>query len=106
MNKRLVIIAIAFAVLIAAGYLLPPREAERESQPREFIVSVEAGLDAAELQSLLADLTIKARTLRSLQGNLLLLEVTSNEGDAEIVAKLERVPGIEMAEPNSEIKAQ
>jgi len=106
MRKSLVKTLIGVALLVLIGGIFAGQKTEEAAQPREFIVAVDESLIESELHRLLEDLTVSVKPLRSLQGNLHLVEVKATYSDAEIVTKLERIPGIHTAERNSEYKAQ
>lgn len=106
MRKSLVKTLIGIAILVLIGGILAKQKTEEAAQPREFIVAIDQSMNESELSRLLEDLTVSVKPIRSLQGNLHLVEVKATGSDAEIVEKLERIPGIHTAERNSEYKAQ
>jgi hypothetical protein len=106
MRKSLVKTLIGVALLVLIGGIFAGQNTEEAAQPREFIVAVDQSMSESELRRLLEDLTVSVKPIRSLQGNLHLVEVKAAGSDAEIVVKLERIPGIHTAERNSEYKVQ
>lgn len=98
MRKSLVKTLIGVALLVLIGGIFAGQKTEDAAQPREFIVAIDDSLIESELHRLLADLTVSVKPLRSLQGNLHLVEVKAADSDAEIVTKLERISGIHTAE--------
>jgi hypothetical protein len=106
MRKSLVKTLIGIAVLILIGGIIAGQKTEEGAQPREFMVAVDKSLNEPKLHRLLEDLTISVKSLRTLSGNLYLIEVKAAGSDAEIVKTLERIPGIHTAERNGVYTAQ
>ena len=106
MRKSLVKTLIGVALLVLIGGIFAGQKTEEATQSREFIVAVDDPLIESELHRLLEDLTIPVKPVRSLQDNRHLVEVKAADSDAEIVAKLERIPGIHTAERNNEYTAK
>ena len=106
MRKSLVKTLIGVALLILIGGIFAGQKTEEATQLREFIIAVDDSLIESELHRLLEDLTVSVKPARSLQGNRHLVEVEATDSDAEIVTKLERIPGINTAERNNEYTAQ
>ncbi|MBT5497494.1 MAG: hypothetical protein HOK54_17265 [Alphaproteobacteria bacterium] len=106
MRKPLVKTLIGVALLVLIGGIFAGQKTEEATQSREFIVAVDDPLIESELHRLLEDLTIPVKPVRSLQDNRHLVEVKAADSDAEIVAKLERIPGIHTAERNNEYTAK
>ena len=73
---------------------------------REFLVATSASLDAATLQRRLHKLSAKVSPLKALAGTIFVVKVVSNREDAEIMAMIEQVPGVETVEPNAKVRIQ
>ena len=106
MQKSMIKVIVATLLVMLIGSQFVAKRPPTHSETREFIVSTEGDMDAAQLAAAVGDLSPIVKPLNSLQGNLYLLAVATTAGDDEIVARLERIPGIRTAEPNSDVRTQ